>query len=576
MIRFARLLVVALLLIPSTARASDPEIGPSLRSLFSDAARARLDRLLPAEGPSGALAAAAGTERLPVGCATAQVSSLAEARRQRSGGLHPALAELLRPPEVPDPRRIGSADGAFSLHYSERDRLLGPLSIDADRDGVPDLAEHVIEALQAGRSFLVGEMELPWTPGERAFDVFLAPLGRGVEGYTVGAFGPRGRWQPRFIVLDAGLDRDRVMPASVHQVAHLVFGSFDAARAAWWAEASASFLTLAATGDLHGPEAGLRARLRAPELSLRSDRLLLMQGSLLWPLFLVERTGDPSLLRAIWEEVGSAGIDPIAATRDALARSVGLSLEDAHREYVAWNLFTGARDDGRHYSVGASLPETPLPAIGPGLPFRTEERTVEPLGSAAFLLLGDGRRGGLEIEVAADGGAPAADLLLAYRSYGPDRVIVPVPLGEERVGRVSVPSGDLEQAWILLRNSAVAPGETTRFQIRGRHDPYAPYDLASFNARPAGASLQLEWSTASEQGMLGWNIHRSETPDGAFTRLNDVALPALGDSTVETGYIFVDASARPGRRYYYLLEGLTVSGLAERSHVVSGRIPPRR
>jgi hypothetical protein len=49
----------------------------------------------------------------------------------------------------------------------------------------------------------------------------------------------------------------------------------------------------------------------------------------------------------------------------------------------------------------------------------------------------------------------------------------------------------------------------------------------------------------------------------------------MGDSSGETGYIYVDDFARPGRRYYYLLEGLTNLGLPQRSHVVSGRIAQR-
>jgi len=50
----------------------------------------------------------------------------------------------------------------------------------------------------------------------------------------------------------------------------------------------------------------------------------------------------------------------------------------------------------------------------------------------------------------------------------------------------------------------------------------------------------------------------------------------MGDSAADTGYIYVDDYARPGRRYYYQLEGFTGLGLPQRSHVVSGRIPQPR
>ena len=95
-------------------------------------------------------------------------------------------------------------------------------------------------------------------------------------------------------------------------------------------------------------------------------------------------------------------------------------------------------------------------------------------------------------------------------------------------------------------------------------------------ASEMGPAMLLEWTTAAEKGLQAWNIYRSETPGGPFTRLNSVAVPAMGDSPGDTGYIFVDDYVGPGRRYYYLLEGLTSLGLPQRSHVVSGRIVPGR
>jgi len=159
-----------------------------------------------------------------------------------------------------------------------------------------------------------------------------------------------------------------------------------------------------------------------------------------------------------------------------------------------------------------------------------------------------------------------------YRPWGPQPVLVPVLFDASGSGRVSVPWADAREAWIVLRNDALPGGGGARFEARALADPYAPYDLASFTASEMGGSMLLEWTTASEKGLVAWNVYRAETPGGPFTRLNSVAVPAMGDSASDTGYIFVDDVARPGRRYYYLLEGLTDLGLPQRSHVVSGRI----
>src|SRR5439155_3580818 len=284
----------------------------------------------------------------------------------------------------------------------------------------------------------------------------------------------------------------------------------------------------------------------------------------------------PSIVKQVWQEGAAKGLDPLAATDSVLRRS-GRSLAEAAREYAAWNLFTGDRDDGQHYASGRFLPTSPLSPAGSEPPVRFEPaEPVEPLGSTAFRLQGDGRRGTVDFEFSAEGGHPGADLLVFYRPWGPQPVLVPILFDASGSGRVSVPWADAREAWIVLRNDALPGGGGARFEARALADPYAPYDLASFTASEMGGSMLLEWTTASEKGLVAWNVYRAETPGGPFTRLNSVAVPAMGDSASDTGYIFVDDVARPGRRYYYLLEGLTGLGLPQRSHVVSGRIAAER
>src|SRR6185436_588307 len=70
-------------------------------------------------------------------------------------------------------------------------------------------------------------------------------------------------------------------------------------------------------------------------------------------------------------------------------RHRGRSLAQAHREFAAWNLFTGERDDGQHYASGRSLPAAPLAAMGPETPFRVDPaESIDPLGAAAYRVPG--------------------------------------------------------------------------------------------------------------------------------------------------------------------------------------------
>ncbi len=410
-------------------------------------------------------------------------------------------------------------------------------------------------------------------------DIYVDELGHGLEGVTVPARGrglPGGDPTPQepYVVLDSNLPADRILPAAIHQLAHLSLLAFNVGSPRFWSEATAGFLTIAASGDWKGNEAALRVRLGHPERGLDSDDPATMAGGLLWPEFLAERADDPAVVRQVWEEMAQQSIDPLAAADIVLRRS-GRTLPDAYREYAAWNLFTGERDDGQHYAFGRALPAPALDIAGPDLPFQRElPDAVAPLGSGALRIVGDGRRGTVDLDIRSEGGSPGADLLVFYRSWGPQPVLVPVSFDVSGAAGVSIPWSDAREAWLVLRHDAPSGSAPVLFEVRGAEDPYAPYDLASFTALPIGDSLQLEWTTASEKGLLVWNVYRSETPNGPFTRLNSVAVPAAGDTVADTGYLYVDGYVRAGRRYYYLLEGLTRLGLPQRSQVVSGRITP--
>jgi len=522
-----------------------------------------------AHGAGEALAALAGVETLPVACGTPLARSLAI--HGTSAPLEAMRLAVAHRPALDPERVVLTPDGTIAVRFPGAPGSTGLLSADRDRNGTPDLVDRVLEALAASRSFLVTRLGYPTpVPDGGRLDVYLAELGHGLEGYTV----PEGQGSPPFVVLDAGLLSDRVMPATIHQMAHLSLLSLSARAPLWWDEAGAAFLSLTASGDLQAHEAAIRVRAQAGDRGLVTDGLLSMEGTLLWPLFLSESTGDPGTVRAIWEEMATQGIDPLAAT-DQVLRHRGRSLAQAHCEFSAWNLFTGERDDGQHYASGRSLPAAPLATMGPETPFRVDPaESIEPLGAAAYRVPGDGRRGSLDLEITVEGGRPAADLLIFYHGGPAQPVLAGVTFDPSGIGRISLPSADVRETWVILRNDALpGTGGEARFAVRGSSDPYAPYDLASFTASASATSILLDWTTASEKDLAAWNVYRAETPAGPFTRLNTVAVPAAGDSAGDTGYIFLDDFARGGRRYYYQIEGITRSGLPQRSHVVSGRIP---
>jgi hypothetical protein len=75
----------------------------------------------------------------------------------------------------------------------------------------------------------------------------------------------------------------------------------------------------------------------------------------------------------------------------------------------------------------------------------------------------------------------------------------------------------------------------------------------------------IEWSTASELETVGFNVYRSESPDGVGEKINEQLIPAASDPLSGGDYQFVDTTARPGQAYYYWLEDVGASGKVGRN-----------
>lgn len=557
--RLAVLSVMLCLALPVLAAPNDAS-GVRVSALTQVGVEREASAAAIAEGPGAILAALAGVDSFPAACATPIL--IAPGKADAGESFRSTLALLTATPIRPDERVIPTRDGRFLLHA-----LLTPAR--ESGHGAESVARFS-EALQAARAYLTGTLGFADpAPGPDRLAVYLVRLGHGVEGYAVPA-GAAARGSAAFVVLDSGLSADRVMPAALHQLAHLAL--FDAARAdAWWHEATAAYLTLAATGDLEAQRPALAAALASPADGLMSDALGGMQGNLLWPLFLAERTGDPDVVRQIWLEMAESMLDPLEAADQVLRRQHGLDGTAALRERAIWNLYTGNRADGLHFAGARAMPEAPILGLAPALPITLGPiDSIEPAGSLAFRLPSDHAQGSLLLDARGDGGRPGADLLVFYPGES-QPALIPVPF-DGPTGRVLIPWADAREVWIILRNDSFGPrAEPSRFDVHLGRNPLAPFDLAAFTATPLGGGVSLEWTTASEEGLLGWNVLRATEPTGPFTRINGVAVPAMGDGRNDTGYLFVDENARAGRRYYYALEGVTVAGLPQRTHVTSAR-----
>jgi hypothetical protein len=85
-------------------------------------------------------------------------------------------------------------------------------------------------------------------------------------------------------------------------------------------------------------------------------------------------------------------------------------------------------------------------------------------------------------------------------------------------------------------------------------------ELASFTAAPKSRKVILNWSTESEIDNAGFNLYRSETADGEYTKINASLVPAQGFSTKGASYEFSDDHIQNRKTYYYKLEDIDLKG----------------
>ena len=101
-------------------------------------------------------------------------------------------------------------------------------------------------------------------------------------------------------------------------------------------------------------------------------------------------------------------------------------------------------------------------------------------------------------------------------------------------------------------------------------------ELLSFSATPQRRAIRLDWETASEIDNLGFNLYRSESPEGERVQLNAALIPSQNPgSPVGAVYTWRDRAVTPGVTYYYWLEDMDLYGRATLHRPVSAMVKPK-
>jgi len=116
----------------------------------------------------------------------------------------------------------------------------------------------------------------------------------------------------------------------------------------------------------------------------------------------------------------------------------------------------------------------------------------------------------------------------------------------------------------------IGANESIECVFTNKQDSALAVNVASFTAAAAPEGVTLAWETVSETGNAGFNVYRSTSDAGPWTKVNAALIPAKAPGSAEgQAYTWTDASAEAGTTYFYQLEDVALSGETTRHDPVS-------
>ncbi len=99
--------------------------------------------------------------------------------------------------------------------------------------------------------------------------------------------------------------------------------------------------------------------------------------------------------------------------------------------------------------------------------------------------------------------------------------------------------------------------------------------LSSFYSFPQDAWMQVNWETALEVNVQGFNLYRRPNPDEDWMQVNDQLIQAANLGGFDNAnYTWLDTGVEPGAFYEYMLEEVDSSGKTHQ-YGPSGTTPAR-
>jgi len=91
-------------------------------------------------------------------------------------------------------------------------------------------------------------------------------------------------------------------------------------------------------------------------------------------------------------------------------------------------------------------------------------------------------------------------------------------------------------------------------------EPIVSVEIDSFKYVFQFGGIMLDWSSESATENMGYDVYRSDSPDGEYQILNPEVIPVSGNASSTHHYSFTDTDVESGQTYYYKIADVAVTG----------------
>ncbi len=126
-----------------------------------------------------------------------------------------------------------------------------------------------------------------------------------------------------------------------------------------------------------------------------------------------------------------------------------------------------------------------------------------------------------------------------------------------------------DQASIATPTGLAPDGEVEDYIVQ----LMVPVELSSFTATYGNGLVRLEWTTASETDNLGFDIYRSESLNGQYTKVNSQLIQGAGNTQTARSYSYTDQTITAGQGYFYKLADVRFDGSITMHSAISVQVP---